>query len=179
MESANLILNGCLISIRELDITIDSIEEVTILLHKSYKRLADLGLQFWAATQTSDQTLERIKGGKCYIALKENKIVGTICFYSLTYKDDCSLYKLQDVGRFGQFAVDPDCQKMGLGKALLDIVEEHSRSIGKKHLAMDTSEKAYHLIDYYNKLGFKHVEYIQWERVNYRSTVMSKTLIES
>ncbi|WP_449435970.1 GNAT family N-acetyltransferase [Pedobacter steynii] len=178
MESANLMLNGCLITIREFDIAIDSIDEITILLHKSYKRLADLGLQFWAATQTNSQTLERIRDGNCYIALRENKIIGTICFYSLTNKDDSLHYKRQDVGRFGQFAVDTDYQKIGLGKALLDMVEDYSRSIGKKHLAMDTSEKAYHLIDYYNKLGFKHVEYIQWERVNYRSTVMSKSLIE-
>jgi GNAT superfamily N-acetyltransferase len=166
------------VSVREFDINIDSSIELTVLLHKAYKRLADLGLHFWATTQTSDQTLDRIKGGICYIALIEERIVGTICFYPQTKKDNCIWYGKDDVGRFGQFAVDPDYQKIGLGRLLLDLVERNALASGKKHLAMDTSEKAHHLIAYYNRLGFQHVEYTQWERVNYQSTVMTKPLTE-
>jgi len=162
--------------IRTFDHCSDSIVELTALLHRSYKQLADLGYQFWATNQTVDQTLERIKDAKCFVSLVDGKIVGTVCFYDKTEKDDSRWYSRADVGRFGQFGVDPDYQKMGLGRALLSIVEEYAIGIGKHHLAMDTAESAYHLIEYYSRLGFEHVEYIQWERVNYRSTVMSKRL---
>jgi len=37
----------------------DSIEELTLLLNRAYKTLADLGLNYVAATQGQDVTLKR------------------------------------------------------------------------------------------------------------------------
>ena len=41
----------------------DSIAELTDLLHRAYRRLADMGLCYWATHQTEEQTRERIAGG--------------------------------------------------------------------------------------------------------------------
>ena len=35
---------------------------------------------------------------------------------------------------------------------------------------------AEHLLEWYQRLGFRHVGYVQWNDTNYRSKVLSKTL---
>lgn len=155
-----------------------SVNELTSLLHRSYKRLADMGLYYQAASQSPERTLERLVGAVCLIAIKDESIIGTISFYpgAYTNEEKCAWFDRADVGRFGQFAVDPGHQKLGLGKIFIDMIEGLAVEHGKNYLALDTSEKAGHLIDYYDKLGYEHVEYMQWNDANYRSVVMSKNL---
>jgi hypothetical protein len=43
-------------------------------------------------------------------------------------------------------------------------------------LAVDTAEPARHLIDWYTRLGYRFIEYAQWDVTNYRSVVMSKPI---
>jgi len=59
---------------------------------------------------------------------------------------------------------------------LLSEVENRVRKAGAKELALDTSERAENLIEYYERKGFRFVEFVQWDRVNYRSVIMSKLL---
>ena len=63
--------------------TKDSIEELTQLLNKSYKILADMGLKYVAATQDDSVTLNRVRNAyKCYIGIYQNRIASTISLYS-------------------------------------------------------------------------------------------------
>jgi hypothetical protein len=48
--------------------------------------------------------------------------------------------------------------------------------LGFSEIALDTSERAHHLIQMYEKRGYRFVEYFQWEVTNYRSVVLSKKL---
>ena len=48
---------------------------------------------------------------------------------------------------------------------------------GAAELALDTAEPARHLIDWYTRLGYRFIEYAQWDVTNYRSVVMSKRLV--
>jgi hypothetical protein len=57
---------------------------------------------------------------------------------------------------------------------LLGEVERLAISDGKTELALDTSEGAAHLLDYYAKKGYREVERVRWDVVNYGSVVMSK-----
>lgn len=61
----------------------DSIEELTSLLHASYKRLADMGLKFVATYQTAEYTKNFIKNGECFI-IKNNggRISATVMYYN-------------------------------------------------------------------------------------------------
>ena len=52
-------------------------------------------------------------------------------------------------------------------------------SNGAAELALDTSEGADHLIAWYERIGFRIVEYAQWKGKRYRSVIMSKTLQEN
>ena len=156
----------------------DSIEELTKLLNKSYKILADMGLNYVAATQDYSITLNRSRNAyRCYVGLYENKIVSTISMYSPEPSDKSSWYSKDFVAKIGQFAVSPELQKYGIGSKMMDIVEEEARSIiNVSEIALDTAEKAHHLIDFYKKRDYRYIETIQWDGRKYKSVVLSKAL---
>ena len=56
----------------------DSLEEITSLLHRAYKKNADMNIHFVASHQAPDVTQERLDQGTAYIAEQEGRIVGTI-----------------------------------------------------------------------------------------------------
>lgn len=156
----------------------DSIKELTQLLNKSYKALADMGLHYVAATQDDAVTIRRAgQAYRCYIGTYKNNIVATISLYSPTPSDKSSWYNQGFVAKIGQFAVVPELQKYGVGSQMMDRVEEAARDIQNvTELALDTAETAYHLIAFYEKRGYRYKETIQWDMTNYKSVVLSKPL---
>lgn len=156
----------------------DSIKELTKLLHKSYKVLADMGLKFVATYQDESITMNRIKDAyRCYVGIYREQIVSTVSLYSPKASDNSNWYNKSCVAKFGQFAVLPELQKCGIGSRMMDILENDAKQInGVTELALDTSETAYHLIDYYKGRGYRYVETIKWSMTNYRSVVLSKSL---
>lgn len=156
----------------------DSIDELTQLLNKSYKFLADMGLNYVAATQDSSITLKRIASAyKCFIGIQNDKIVSTICLYSPRPSDKGSWYNKDFVAKVGQFAVVPELQKYGIGSKMMDIVEAEAKNIENvKEIALDTAETAYHLIGFYGKRGYRYIETISWDMTNYNSVILSKSL---
>lgn len=156
----------------------DSVEDLTELLHRAYKVLADMGFRFFATYQTPEQTQDRINSGECYVGILDGKIIGTVTFYPnpRTSANDPEWYRRPDISYFGQFAVEPSLQRSGLGSRLMDFVENLARERGIAEIALDTAEGAHHLRDYYTRRGYRFIEYVQWDVTNYRSVVMSKEL---
>lgn len=154
----------------------DSIQELTYLLNKSYKSLYDMGLKYVAATQDVNTTIKRIeKAYKCLVGFCNGKIVATISLYSPKSSSTCNWYNKDFVAKVGQFAVLPEFQKFGIGRKMMDIVEHEARGIKNvKELALDTAETAYHLIDFYNKRGYRFIETTNWNMTNYKSVILSK-----
>ncbi len=163
------------VTIRPLDET-DSLEELTALLHRAYKYLADLGLKFLATHQDVETTRHRAQAGDCFVAVREGRLIGTITFYRPGAHSKCPYYCLPEVCHVGQLAVDPALQKLGLANRLMDHVEAHGRDLGYSEIALDTAEPARHLIEWYNRRGYRVVAHQQWDVTNYRSVVMSKAL---
>jgi GNAT superfamily N-acetyltransferase len=157
----------------------DGIEELTLLLNRAYKALADMNLHFVASHQNAERTRKRVSEGKCFVALKSGVIIGTICYYPPENTHGTPWYDLPNVAHFGQFGVEPELQKSGIGDALLKIVEEEAFKNGVEELALDTAEPAIHLIEFYKKRGYRFIEYTQWDEVNYRSVIMSKNFKRS
>jgi len=160
----------------------ETIKELTDLLHLSYKRLADMGLKFVATYQTPEYTKSFLKNGECFIIQDESseKIIATVMYYNSAFmkkKDTPDWYLKDSVAYFGKFAVHPDKQCKGIGEELMSFLEDYAKSKGKTELALDTSEKALHLIKYYEKRGYRFIQHHQWDVTNYRSVVMSKKLI--
>ena len=164
------------IEIRQFDPNMDSVSELTKLLNKSYKQLADMGFRYVATHQGDDITLSRINRAYCLVALKDGRIIATISYYHESGYERCNWYDKDGVGYFGQFGVDPALQRSGIGSRLMELIEEHSRNKGDAELALDTAEGASHLIEIYKKKGYRFIEYVRWKDTNYRSVIMSKKL---
>ena len=154
----------------------DSIEELTELLHRAYAGLAAMGLRYWATHQSAEVTLKRIQQGTCLVAEQDGVIRGSIVFRDATQTSGCPWYDRPDVASFGQFGVDPELQKNGLGRRLLAEVESLAAESGAGELALDTAEPATHLVGWYTRLGYRFIEHAQWQHTNYRSVVLSKSL---
>jgi ribosomal protein S18 acetylase RimI-like enzyme len=169
-------INNKSFAIREFDVEKDSVEELTNLLHRAYKRLADMGLRFVATYQDDEQTKKRMKNGECFIIKDNNKIIATVMLYNSYNHYECEWYQNQGVAVFGQFAVEPSYQNIGIGSSMMSFLEERAKQNGADELALDTSEKAQHLIDYYKKRGYRFIQFHKWNVVNYRSVIMSKKL---
>ncbi len=164
------------VTIRPIDLRQDSISEVTELLHRAYKRLGDMGLRFWATWQTDDITLERVQSGRCYVAINERRVIGTITYYYPIRHKGTPWYERPDVAAFGQFAVEPALQQQGIGGRLITTVEEAAKADGAVELALSTAEPAEHLIRYYERRGYRYIETADFSQPHYRSVIMSKTL---
>jgi GNAT superfamily N-acetyltransferase len=60
-------------------------------------------------------------------------------------------------GYFGLLAVDPDRQKRGFGKKLVQAVEARCRAAGCTHLDLDTVNVRLELPAFYSALGFNAI----------------------
>jgi len=166
---------GIKLNIRPLG-TEDSFEQMTSLLHRSYQPLAEMGLRFLATHQDSATTKERCLTGYTFVAEHGKQLVATLTLYPSSPTSHCDYYRRPDVWHFGQFAVHPSLQKHGIGSVMMDLAEAIAAHNDAKELALDTSEQALHLIDYYQKRGYEFREYVQWDITNYRSIIVSKRL---
>jgi GNAT superfamily N-acetyltransferase len=154
----------------------DDVSEITALLHRAYKPLADRGMRYVASWQDDAITLRRIARGECYVALSAGRLVGTILFADTERTTGSLWYDRPDVASFHQFAVEPELQGIGIGGRLLDTVEARAAATGAAEIALDTSEHASSLIDWYKRRGYRFVEYADWEATNYRSVILSRKL---
>lgn len=164
------------VSIRPLTAD-DSIEELTLLLHRAYKRLADMGLKYVATHQSPDITRKRIGTGVCLVAERGGRIIGTILYRTPDTPGHSPWLDRPEVAHISQFAVEPELQKQGIGCRLIAAAEERAIADGASELALDTAESAVHLIRFYERLGYRYIEPIDWRpHTNYLSIVMSKAL---
>lgn len=165
------------LQIRPLQPT-DSIAELTSLIHRAYARLGNMGLNYTAVDQTAEVTAERIRGGACFVVVDGTRVIGTITAQPTYAENECEYFTRPGVAAAHQFAVDPDRQGEGVGRMLLEQVEQWARVGGYQELALDTAEQATHLVDMYGRLGYRHVGHVQWTGKVYRSVVLSKRLRE-
>ena len=163
------------IVIRPFDPT-DSLVELTDFLHRAYASLAAMGLRYMATHQSVEVTRKRVEQGLCLVALDDGAICGTIVFKNASQTRGCAWYDRVEVASIGQFAVEPGLQGNGLGRQLMALTEEQALASGARELALDTAEPATHLVAWYARLGYRHIEYADWGHTNYRSVIMSKTL---
>lgn len=154
----------------------DEISQITKLLHRSYAQLAALGFRYHATWQNDDTTLQRLRKGISFLAVDDQSILGTITLYLPPNVSGCDWYDRGDVAVFGQFGVDPDHQKAGIGSLLLASVETEAKNRGIPNLALDTAEGATHLIKLYKNKGYKFSGYADWEITNYRSVILNKRM---
>lgn len=154
----------------------DSFENLTRLIHASYRQLGDLGFNYAAVDQELGVTRSRVEtASACWVARKDGALVGTICYYgSPRYRTEPEWYWQGHVCHFGQFGVDPLLQRVGIGSLLLEQAETRAVADGKLEFACDTADGASHLVGLYLRRGFRAVSWHKWPHNNYKSLVLSK-----
>jgi GNAT superfamily N-acetyltransferase len=154
----------------------DDITAITELLHRAYAPLAAAGMRFTASHQTVDTTGNRAAKGDTIVAVLRGRVIGVVTLATASATRGSDFLEQPDVASFGQFVVEPEHQRTGIGGTLLSFVEEIGRARGVGQLALDTAEPASNLIRYYESKGYRFVEHVRWPSVNYRSVVMAKSL---
>jgi GNAT superfamily N-acetyltransferase len=177
----------------------DPIPAITKLLHRAYAKQVEMGLRPLAGRQDDATTADRAAHSECYIATipetarsarsstggpkaetrsgpERERIVGIILFEERESVTFPPFFLRPDVCHFAQFGVDPDFQGFGIGRLLLDKVEERAREKAAAELALSMAEPDRDLYRFYEKRGFRLIEHWQWPYTNYRSCILSKQL---
>jgi GNAT superfamily N-acetyltransferase len=156
---------------------VDSVDELTGLLHRAYRPLLAAGLKYTAADQPADETARRLAAGVGAIATLNGAMVGTILVRggpNLT--SNSAWYRRSGVSSAHQFAVEPAHQQRGVGRLLMEWAEQWARSNGYVEIAVDTAEPLRKLIDFYLRRRYRPVETAQWPGQSYRSVILSKRI---
>jgi GNAT superfamily N-acetyltransferase len=158
----------------------DSFDELTTLLHRAYKGQVEMGLKPLAGRQDVATTKKRCEAGETYIAEMaaggKKKLVGVILFHEVEDAKGPPWFSNKHVDSFSQFGVDPDLQGKGIGQKLLDMVERRAVECGATELGLSMAEPDAKLRAFYERRGYRFVEFWQWPYTNYRSAILSKTL---
>lgn len=157
----------------------DSLEALTALLHRGYAELGAMGFRYKAVDQSVDVTRSRIAQRECYVVEHGGEIIGTALLsppeLPVTYH---AFYERSDVAILSQLTIEPCFQRRGWGGRLMGHLESRAVELGAAEIAVDTSESAHHLIRIYERRGYRHIAFAQWEHTNYRSVILSKRLRE-
>ena len=154
----------------------DDFVQLTELLHRAYAQLAEMGFRYTATYQTPEITRNRCETGTCLLAILDERVVGTVTYYHPQQTCHADWYDRLEVASFGQFGVDPPMQGAGIGARLMDAVEALAKADGAAELACDTAEGATHLIEMYERKGYRRVGTVDWRDTNYMSVILSKEI---
>jgi ribosomal protein S18 acetylase RimI-like enzyme len=123
---------------------IPSIQEITKDAFIEYMRLAGLTGTIAALEETYDDIKCDIENKTVLVAYIDNKVVGSV---RVDILPDNSAY----LSRFG---VSPECQNMGIGKALIHLVDMKMKQQNVSQLRLHTASKAFPIIRFYYGRGF-------------------------
>jgi GNAT superfamily N-acetyltransferase len=177
----------------------DDFDELTGLLHRAYRVQVEMGLSPLAGRQDAQTTRRRCSSGECYVAVLHGgggssngersgrgngaprslaaPLVGTILFHEVEDAKSPPWFQRPEVNSFSQFAVDPDVQGLGIGRMLLDTAERRALACGARELGLSMAEPDTKLMEFYLKRGYRFIEHWQWPYTNYRSAILSRTLV--
>jgi GNAT superfamily N-acetyltransferase len=149
-------------------------DEITQLLHIGYSERRMQGLDYSAASQSVQKTIERVSNGVCLVALLDGKLIGTESYRMIRaselkfrrwYHDDCFFY-------LHSLTVLPEFKRMGIGTIIRNKIVEEAYQKKVDSLISDTSAHAKWLISWYSRLGHKKVGQVSHPTTNYFSIVM-------
>ena len=105
----------------------------------------------------TDIDLEKVRkhDGKCYLAICDNKVVGLIMGIIRQYDEyDYLDYKCPKEGEITELIVSQNIRSKGIGKALMDKIEEYFKSKNCEYVIVDVFAYNENAINFYNKDGY-------------------------
>ena len=154
-------------------------EEITELLHESYKEHLEEGRYFLAATQSVEETKRRIDGKLCVVCYDENEeLVGTVTVNIIKKDPDAPRKWYEDSSYIyvEQMAVRPDYREYNVFSmmCLKFLRDKDIKKAGS--WILDTSVNAETLVKAYVRMGCQIVDLVSWETNNYYSYILRKPI---
>lgn len=93
--------------------------------------------------------------GKCYLAIENEKIVGLIMGYVRPYDEyDYLDYKCPRSGEISELIVSNKVRSKGIGKLLMNKMEEYFKSIDCEYIFIDVFAYNTNAIKFYERQGY-------------------------
>ena len=122
---------------------IDQILEITEAAFIKYKELANTDFELPALKETREIIEEDIKNKLVLVAYINGKVVGSV-----------RVAVNGETGYLSRFGVNPEYQNLGIGKALMNLVDINMKVMGVKQLQLHTASKIKSLVCFYYGRGF-------------------------
>lgn len=119
------------------------IKKITLEAFEKYREMANTDYPLAALHETDEDILSDIKNNLVLVAYINGKVVGSV----RVSVDGETAY----LSRFG---VSPDYQNLGIGKALMNLVDINMKVLGVKQIKLHTGSKIKPLIIFYYGRGF-------------------------
>ena len=105
--------------------------------------------------------------GKCYIAVENNKAIGLImgCIFPYDEKDYLD-YKCPKKGEIIELIVSKKARGRGIGKVLMNKMEEYFKSLGCEYILLDVFAYNVNAIKFYEKEGYHSRMYKEIKKIN-------------
>jgi len=140
------------------------------LLNTAYKELADLGLNYTATYQDEAETRKQIENYRVFVLFAEDELIATINAREENwFTNRKSLY-------VGKFAVQPHLKGKGLGALLMKFIEDTAKTENYESVQLDTAKPAEHLVNLYQRAGYKVIGETHFEGKTYDSWIFEKVL---
>ena len=101
--------------------------------------------------------LEEVKNndGKCYIAVDNGKAIGVIMGIIVKFSEyDYLDYKCPKEGEITELVVSSKYRGMGIGKLLMEKIEDYFKNIGCEYILVDIFSYNKKGINFYSKYGY-------------------------
>lgn len=93
--------------------------------------------------------------GKCYLAIQNNMVIGLIMGYVRTYDEfDYLDYKCPKSGVISEFIVSEKVRSKGIGKQLINKMEEYFKSIDCEYILLECFAYNKSAINFYKNQGY-------------------------
>ena len=122
---------------------IDQILEITESAFVKYKELAGTEYDLPALKETREIIADDIKNKLVLVAYINGKVVGSV-----------RVAVNGETAYLSRFGVNPEFQNLGIGKALMNLVDINMKVLGVKQLQLHTASKIKSLVCFYNGRGF-------------------------
>ncbi len=122
---------------------VQQIKKITLEAFEKYREMANTDYPLAALHETDEDILSDIKNNLVLVAYINGKVVGSV----RVSVDGETAY----LSRFG---VSPDYQNLGIGKALMNLVDINMKVLGVKQIKLHTGSKIKPLIIFYYGRGF-------------------------
>lgn len=104
--------------------------------------------------------------GKCFLAIENNKAIGLIMGYIVEYDEyDYLDYKCPKTGEISELIVTKKIRSSGVGKLLMNKMEEYLISKGCEYIKVDVFAYNQNAINFYSKNNYHNGMHIMIKKV--------------